>query len=113
MLSAASTIIEEYYLGNGRYTVDEECITRVFRAMDSLRTDSPWEPIDTAPKDGTRVFLYVPAYRSPVVVGYYRVHVESDYGVETRRVEEWSDLGMSLSGPPNPSHWMPIPDIPA
>ena len=62
---------------------------------------SEWRPIDSAPRDTTRVMLFAPtrAFPEAVIVGWY-----SDRG------KEWlSEPGMWQR---NPTHWMPLPDTP-
>jgi len=62
--------------------------------------DGGWQPIDTAPKDGTRVLLYDPY--NGVGDGYYCNirwwHYECG---DDWYSEEW-----------NPTHWMPLPTTP-
>jgi hypothetical protein len=60
-----------------------------------------WQPIETAPKDGTCVLLFYPdlMIRS-VVVGWYGS-------------EGWVSDGFWVLDKLKPSHWMPLPDPPA
>jgi Protein of unknown function (DUF551) len=68
-----------------------------------------WRPIETAPKDGTDVLLYLPNAHPPVRVGRYVAKgvIRSDYWfyysgvIESPR--EWEMV---------PSHWMPLPEPP-
>lgn len=71
-----------------------------------------WQPIETAPKDGTRVLLAVGTYTG---IGYFIDSVTFEYGHEKRRTQEWAWSGYSfLSGErPQPTHWMPLPLAPA
>ena len=61
-----------------------------------------WQPIETAPKDGTTVLLYAPGWDSPKT-GW-------TYGKD-----EWQDCPYSHKGSKNylPTHWMPLPAAPA
>jgi hypothetical protein len=57
-----------------------------------------WQPISTAPKDGTRIMLWLSGpIRSPKAV-FGKGH--SGF---------WITEG---SGPANPTHWMPLPEPP-
>ena len=47
-----------------------------------------WQPIETAPTDGTQFLMYVPAYEYPIVTGWGQ-------NVDLR-----------------PTHWQPLPDVP-
>lgn len=59
-----------------------------------------WQPIETAPKDGTRVLLHTPdTHRYSPVLGSW-----SDF---EERWEEWGDYY-----PCYPTHWMPLPEPP-
>lgn len=71
-----------------------------------------WQPIETAPKDGTKVLL---AYAS----GNYRVIVSEWMTLETlkngktqSRSEYWVTPWVRMDSDPQPTHWMPIPDPP-
>jgi hypothetical protein len=59
-----------------------------------------WQPIETAPKDGTRVLLLLSNREifsgwGTEREGFYRYHADG------------SDIGWL-----NPTHWMPIPSAP-
>lgn len=59
-----------------------------------------WQPIETAPKDGTRVLACWPEKRleNPffyIAVGHYREHRKSWYVVNSPQKK--------------PTHWMPLP----
>lgn len=67
--------------------------------------DSGWRPIETAPKDGTRVWLYYPdAYKDDrQVVGWYDRDIrDGDRWVDHADAMEFSE----------PTHWMPRPEPP-
>lgn len=64
-----------------------------------------WQPIETAPKDGTSILLIIPRGMCeevpPVYVGAYH--------------DQWFTYGASCSGSSRrsePTHWMPLPDLP-
>jgi hypothetical protein len=58
---------------------------------------SDWQPIETAPKDGTRVLIYEPNTEEggSVLLGKYEDG-------------QWHDLDFNR----NPTHWMPLPEPP-
>ena len=66
---------------------------------------SQWQPIETAPKDGTEVLLWLGQSQYPrSELG--RWDVDSPYGPTWRcRAVHFSETLMS--------HWMPLPDPPA
>lgn len=57
-----------------------------------------WQPIETAPKDGTNIIVYCPL-------------PGSEYIVTARFIRVWVD---SYEGEDifNPTHWMPLPEPP-
>jgi hypothetical protein len=76
-----------------------------------------WQPIETAPKDGTPILLFTPGVRSsavgPVGVGRWVESQTVKYGriVDDRRY--WLVNGLVLALPHDkPSHWMPLPPPP-
>ena len=64
---------------------------------------SDWQPIETAPKDGGRILLYVPPYGPSC--GHYR---ESGWG---RGTSNWYAASV-LNKEAEPTHWMPLPAPP-
>lgn len=60
-----------------------------------------WQPIETAPKDGTHVLTFVREMPNPICVGWYQE--DNDDG---EIVGTWRDDGGS------PTHWMPLPEPP-
>jgi len=56
-----------------------------------------WQPIETAPRDGTWVLLYSPNENQPAVA-YFNGHAWDDNG----------DGGFWFE----PTHWMPLPPKP-
>lgn len=60
-----------------------------------------WQPIETAPRDGTAVLLY-----SPHLV------VSGRFADEGRGTKWYGDYGGPLSGPLAPTHWQPKPGAP-
>ena len=67
-------------------------------------TIGTWQPIKTAPKDGTRILLFWPYWRKRhAVIGFYdRDSVANN---------KW-EADCALDEGPLPTHWMPLPDPP-
>lgn len=66
-----------------------------------------WQPIETAPKDGTSILLYVDGC---VIEGNYRGSEDYKY---------WGYVSLNSHGcgccgedDPEPTHWMPLPEAP-
>lgn len=82
-----------------------------------------WQPIETAPRDGTCVLLFVPGEQSqgqwdeelydgcggepeaPILVGFW----DKDHG----RPGPWWQLAHYSAYCFKPTHWMPLPEPPA
>lgn len=64
--------------------------------------DREWQPIETAPKDWTRVILFAPSRMGRKVV-------EGNYGFNGK-FRAWFCLENGLAC--KPTHWMPLPKAP-
>ena len=62
-----------------------------------------WKPIETAPKDGTRILLATNDY---VFEGYW--HQYSPHCDGWWKVSDIENLGNTIY----PTHWMPLPEPP-
>lgn len=65
-----------------------------------LNPSSGWEPIETAPRDGTRILIEVPGHEHPVVIGWQ----DPDFTNLT------DDAGNFY---PNATLWQPLPPPPS
>lgn len=63
---------------------------------------SDWQPIETAPKDGTSILTFVRDGVLPVDVGSFR----EDFDIPGNGAGTWRDDGRE------PTHWMPLPAAP-
>lgn len=59
-----------------------------------------WQPIETAPRDGTRILLFREGWHVNCAVGYWRI----DW-------HEFAPVGGECF--PQPTHWMPLPPPPS
>ncbi len=69
-----------------------------------------WMPIETAPKDGNPVLLYLPAPWGRIEIAYWFAHWENwqCLGDKPNTVrDEYCGIGSEL-----PTHWMPLPPAP-
>lgn len=68
-----------------------------------LVEDHPWQPIDTAPKDGTPILCFIPSYYQGK--GGMVVAVWMDFSDRPGWYSEISSVH-------EPTHWMPLPPAP-
>ena len=66
-----------------------------------------WQPIETAPRDGTDVLLYEGGEYERIYMGFYANTIDRG----GKKVYQFWDIG---SEPWNwePTHWMPLPEPP-
>ena len=80
-----------------------------------LRGELEWQPIENAPKDGTKILLGrimatagIPEFNMPEREPHIWWAI---YGFWAKRYNNWND-GVEPSGLAEPTHWMPLPDPP-
>lgn len=59
-----------------------------------------WQPIETAPKDGTIVLVYAKETQEYAIVFWNRYY------------REWNQRSMEEEELESPTHWMPLPEAP-
>ncbi len=59
-----------------------------------------WQPIETAPKDGRNIFIFIPQEFN---TGIYTAWWSRDH---------WCSIDSSWIGRDLPTHWMPLPNPP-
>ena len=64
-----------------------------------------WQPIDTAPKDGTHILLYRSNEHCSISEAFWRQDV-------FKIAYEWGGHGWSYPKEDQPTHWMPMPSSP-
>ena len=70
-----------------------------------------WQPIETAPKDGTRIIIFEDGC---VRISRWYVHYMNG-APNPHRAPEWKQdvmYGHDYYGPIKPTHWMPLPKPP-
>ncbi len=74
---------------------------------------SEWQPIETAPTDGTRVLLWTPDLDPPTIQAEWRSYDDSmpDAGYW---VDVWNNdmIESAANGYITATHWMPLPAPP-
>lgn len=73
---------------------------------------SDWQPIETAPKDGTDILVTVGTGGRCHVVAWLDEHGEPSAEYGWWRVDDNKHGPYSLRGA-SPTHWMPLPDPPS
>jgi len=67
---------------------------------------SQWQPIETAPRDGTNLWLFSGSDDPCQFVGFYADDPSGPYWAYAEQ------LVMDVAGQANPTHWMPLPPPP-
>lgn len=101
MLVAASDIIASRFEldGPAEHAWYEQFVLDVYKAMLAAAPD-PWQPIETAPKDRTKVVAYRPR---PDISCY-------DVAAHDPEQEWWEDQYGDIVA--DFTHWMPLPEPP-
>jgi hypothetical protein len=96
VLSGASTENPARDHGRGRVAANEEAM-------------SEWQPIETAPTDGTWVLVWGPSQRwSSVMMAWFALNHRSGKAY-WKDSTEWDDYELVDD---QPTHWMPLPEPP-
>jgi hypothetical protein len=75
-----------------------------------------WQPIETAPKDGTDIIVMYVHIRTQIVHAAFWINYEE--GLDSPDDEGWwtyvwTEVGRSkMDGICSPTHWMPLPEPP-
>lgn len=78
-----------------------------------MKTKIDWQPIETAPLDGTRVLLWYPDTDEKVFSGYYVNQVTLRNGIQVQETSFWVGEPQMWLHKPLPTHWAPMLDRPA
>jgi len=73
-----------------------------------------WQPIETAPKDGTAILLFFPS-QDVVIRGCWAWQGEGDWESGIQDFQDWgTDDDLVINDDPynGPTHWMPLPEPP-
>jgi hypothetical protein len=89
---------------------DETAMNLIAQMAACIREMVEWRPIETAPRDGTRVLLFsvpneVPSLRPHIADGYWKAST----GLMAPGL--WM-LGQSVGPSFCPTHWLPLPPAP-
>lgn len=81
-----------------RYMLMRQRAEQAEARVKELEAEREWQPISTAPKDGTLIILFVPGLQG-VCPGRWLCNADEGW---------WSSYGRTA----NPTHWMPLPTAP-
>lgn len=93
-------------------------LTDLRKEFAELKKQNQWQPIETAPKDGTEVFVYDAADKKIYRAKWYLDEEVQEWDAEdleagfyelNKCFENYDDYFMALG---NPTHWMPLPKAP-
>lgn len=66
-----------------------------------------WHPIETAPKDGTRILLHIKDFR--IDCGQWN---SDQYARKPKPYWDWGFPSKQIMRDDPPTHWMPLPEPP-
>lgn len=66
-----------------------------------------WQPIETAPKDGTLILIL---HHGQVYAGVWGKGVKVEDGYSWGVIDKWGDYNAMMDTAP--THWMPLPETP-
>jgi hypothetical protein len=80
---------------------------------DGMSTLLEWQSIETAPRDGTPVVLFVPNFDRKVHLGYFVDAEDFRYGKSVSKRAYWAIGVVSfMRDEAEPTHWLPLPSDP-
>jgi hypothetical protein len=97
-LGDTSTLMAELEHDHHAACID---IKKLQAEIDALKAAQTWQPIETAPKDGTRILVFIDNGDDPIKTGGERDTDKACW------ISSWS--GEVLYPP---THWMPLPPAP-
>jgi len=116
------SMLNEYGCGNGhvyraQILEDDRCPTCQGRphwlehvVFPSSRQKSPWEPIETAPKDGSRIMVWIPDTLSQY--GNVVTAAHAAFACWYPKESFWVAEDPLIASVQTPTHWMPLPPPP-
>jgi len=81
--------------------------------VDIVLEEREWQPIETAPKDGTKFLAFWPEDEFPFVMHWAEFDPETAAEIGEKGYFTYSEMAISdIGDPPEATHWMPLPDPP-
>jgi hypothetical protein len=77
-----------------------------------LQAQLEWQPIETAPKDGTVIELNGPSFEYLVIGKWVDFGSYVFRGVRESGESKWVNMGLAFPKIKNPTLWRPIPPLP-
>lgn len=77
-----------------------------------LREQLTWQPIETAPRDGTVIELIAPMSEYPRIGKWVDFPSFVFRGVREPGISKWVDANLTFPEIKNPTLWRPIPPLP-
>lgn len=73
---------------------------------EALNNSTRWQPIETAPKDGTEFLGYFGSY------GVKQIHWNELPNINGKMMSDWYEKGLRFFPHAKPTHWMPLLEPP-
>lgn len=71
-----------------------------------------WQPIETAPRDGTNILIYVPRAAEAGDMATVHWHARGWHASDGAWVSTYGEVGHDEWYASDPTHWMPLPPPP-
>lgn len=132
LLQAQAWLERQVAIASGQADMPDEGYADMFNAVlalidDALQEPSGWQPIETAPKDGTPILIFQPNGRRDFYMptealkeGEFSYRIGDPRGTffdDTHWAigywRPWGGWGNRNSATVNPTHWMPLPIAPS
>ena len=91
-----------------QYQINAEQLRSFLERYERWGSDMKWQPIETAPEDGTEVLVYVWVsldQKHDMAVAAWRKGMWDMFPADVKGKKRWREFGC-------PTHWMPLPEPP-
>jgi hypothetical protein len=97
---------------NDSHTAREDLRQILNEVAKLILPESPWQPIKTAPTDGTEILVKVNGQNTYLVVAWDDETWDAESGSYGKQEHPWATLDGPNYHADTFSHWMPIPELP-
>jgi len=112
-ITAHSELIRNLVALTNQICQDHQDLVQIQEAeISRLRQQCEWQPIETAPRDGTVIELIAPMSEYPRIGKWVDFPSFVFRGVREPGISKWVDANLTFPEIKNPTLWRPIPPLP-